>query len=71
MDNLYIVVELQKNDDQLANIVTSHNTLADAQYKFHTIAASAAISVVEKHTVILIDDEGFMVNKITFEHPVE
>ena len=71
MNNLYIVIELQKNGDQLANIVTSHNTLADAQYKFHTIAASAAISAIEKHTVILIDDEGFMVNKITFEHPVE
>lgn len=70
MDRLYIVVELQKNGNTMANIVTSHNTLADAQYKFHTVAASAAISNVEKHTVVLLNDDGMAIEQVIFEHEV-
>ena len=68
MDQLYIVVELQKNGDQMANIVTSHDTLQDAQYKFHTVAAAAAISTVEKHSVVLLNDDGFTVERVSYEH---
>ena len=39
---LFIVIELQKNGDQLGNIVTSHTTLQDAQHKFHAVAAAVA-----------------------------
>ena len=67
-DQLYIVVELQKNGDQMGNIVTSHATLQDAQYKFHTVAASAAISNIEKHSVVLLNDDGFPMERTTFEH---
>ena len=65
---LFIVIELQKNGEQLGNIVTSHATLQEAQYKFYTVAASAAISDVEKHSVVLLNDDGFTVERITFEH---
>ena len=65
---LFIVIELQKNGEQLGNIVTSHTTLQEAQHKFHTVAASAAISNVEKHSVVLLNDDGFTIERITFEH---
>ena len=65
---LCIVIELQKNGEQLGNIVTSHTTLQEAQHKFHTVAASAAISNVEKHSVVLLNDDGFTIERITFEH---
>ena len=68
MDSLYIVIELQRNGESMANIVTSHNTLPDAEYKFHIVAASAAISNVQRHTVLLVDDEGFEIEKVVFEH---
>ena len=69
MDNqLFIVVELQKNGNQMGNIVTAHETLQDAQYKFHTVAAAAAISNVEKHSVVLLNDDGFPIERTTFEH---
>ena len=69
MDNqLFIVVELQKNGTQMGNIITSHETLQDAQHKFHTVAAAAAISNVEKHSVILLNDDGFPMERTTFEH---
>jgi len=69
MDNqLFIVIELQKNGDQMGNIVTAHETLQDAQHKFHTVAAAAAISNVEKHSVVLLNDDGFPIERTTFEH---
>jgi len=69
MDNqLFIVVELQKNGTQMGNIITSHETLQDAQHKFHTVAAAAAISNVEKHSVVLLNDDGFPMERTTFEH---
>lgn len=71
MAPLYIVIELQRNGDQMSNIVTAHTTLQDAQHKFHTVAASAAISNVQKHTVTLLNDDGYPVDRVTFEHGVE
>ena len=69
MDNqLFIVIELQKNGNQMSNIVTAHETLQDAQHKFYTVAAAAAISNIEKHSVVLLNDDGFTIEKITFEH---
>ena len=69
MDNkLFIVIELQRNGNQMGNIVTAHETLQDAQHKFHTVAAAAAISSVEKHSVVLLNDDGFTIERITFEH---
>ena len=69
MDNkLFIVIELQRNGNQMGNIVTAHETLQDAQHKFHTVAAAAAISSVEKHSVILLDDDGFAIERTIFEH---
>lgn len=65
---LFIVIELQKNGEQLGNIVTSHTTLQEAQHKFHMVAAAAAISNIEKHSVVLLNDDGFTIERITFEH---
>ena len=69
MDNqLFIVIELQKNGTQMGNIVTSHETLQDAEHKYHTVAAAAAISTVDKHTVILLDENGYPIERTSFEH---
>ena len=71
MESLYIVVELQKSGNQLGNIVNSYDTLANAQHKFYTVAAAASISNIEQHSVVLLDDRGFLIDRISFEHPAE
>ena len=71
MAEKYIVIELQKTGNAMSHIVTTHDTLADAQYKFYSVAALAAISTVERHSIILLSDDGFMIDKVVFEHPVE
>ena len=65
---LFIVIKKKKNGEQLGNIVTSHTTLQEAQHKFHMVAAAAAISNIEKHSVVLLNDDGFTIERITFEH---
>lgn len=64
----YIVVEYQINGDQAGKIVTAHDTLYDAKYKFHTVAAAAAISSVETHLVIVLNDDGFPIEYARFNH---
>jgi hypothetical protein len=66
---MYIVIELQKNaDGKVANLVTAHNTLAEAESKFYTILASAAINNVPVHSAIIVSEEGFPVKHQCYKH---
>lgn len=67
----YVVVELQTNDGVTANIVTSHDSLASAESKFHTVLAAAAISNVEEHAAVLLTSEGFRVDSKCYKHGVD
>ena len=65
----YIVIELQKNaDGQVSNLVTSHETLADAESKFYSILASAAVSSLPVHSAILVSEEGLPVRSQCYKH---
>lgn len=66
---MYIVIELQKNaDGQVANLVTAHNSLAEAESKYYTILASAAINDVSVHSAIIVSEEGFPVKYQCYKH---
>lgn len=66
---MYIVIELQKNaEGQVSNLVTAHNTLAEAESKFYTILASAAINDVPVHSAIIVSEEGFPVKHQCYKH---
>lgn len=65
----YIVIEMQKTaEGQVANLVTDHNTLAEAESKFYTILASAAINDVPVHSAIIVSEEGFPVKHQCYKH---
>ena len=68
MNNSYVVIELQKNNGQIANIVTAYDELLDAQYKFHTVARAACLSNVDVHSVSILTDEGYSIQTATFKH---
>jgi hypothetical protein len=66
---MYIVIELQKNaEGQVANLVTAHNTLAEAESKFYTILAAAAVNEVPVHSAIIVSEEGFPVKHQCYKH---
>ena len=65
----YIVIEMQKTaEGQVANLVTDHNTLAEAESKFYTILAAAAINDVPIHSAIIVSEEGFPVKHNCYKH---
>lgn len=67
----YIVVEFQTTNGITANIVTSHDSLASAESKYHTVLASAAISNVNEHAAVLLTSEGFRVESKCYKHGVD
>lgn len=64
----YLVIELQTNNGTTANIVKQYATLPQAESAFYSICASAVISTVEVHSVIIIDETGFVMKNECFKH---
>lgn len=66
---MYIVIELQKNTEGVvSNLVTSHNTLAEAESKFYSILAAAAVSTAPVHSAVIVSEEGFPVANKCYKH---
>ena len=66
---MYIVIELQKNaEGQVSHLVTNHNTLAEAESKYYSILASAAISTVPVHSAIIVSEDGNPVKNNSYKH---
>lgn len=65
---MFLVIELQKNGDQLAHLETVCSTSAEAESKFHAILSAAAVSAVEVHSAVLMDDKGFVYRTEFYEH---
>lgn len=70
MDNeKYIVIELQTlSGGSVANIVTAHDTINEAQSKYHGVLAAAAISNIPVHAAVLLDNHGMVLETYAFEH---
>jgi len=68
MNEIYVVVELQKNNGQLAYIINTSTNKAQANYQFHYSAAFAAISEIEKHSVTLINGDNNPLGRAIYPH---
>ena len=64
----YIVIELQTNGNQTANIVTTHATREEAESKYHTVLAAAAVSNVEVHAATILTPDGFQLMSQAYHH---
>ena len=66
---MYIVIELQKNaEGVVSNIVTDFATLAEAESKYYSILAAAAVSEIPVHSAIIVSEEGFPVKHQCYKH---
>lgn len=68
---MYIVIELQKTGDQIAHIVTEHEARNEAESKFYSIMAAAAVSSVPIHAASIIDEHGMCIKDGFYEHTQE
>lgn len=67
---MFIVIELQTNNNQTANIVTAYTDRADANAKFHQIMAAAAKSSVAIHAAVILDETGMSMRQEAYTHEV-
>lgn len=67
---MYIVIEIQKND-QVATIVNSYADRNVAEQKYHQILAAASVSSVQIHSAVMLEEDGRLLKRETYSHPVE
>ena len=67
---MYIVIELQKTADNVpvSNIVNSFDNLEQAESKYYSILAAAAVSQIPVHSAIIVSEEGFPVKHQCYKH---
>ena len=68
---MFIVIELQTNNGKTANIVNAYDDLNTAFNKYHSILAAAAVSTVEVHTAVIINEVGNTIASGHFAHAKE
>ena len=65
----YLVIEIQKNvDGTVGNFVWSYTDINEAESKFHSVLASAAISTVFVHSCALLNECGFLIKSQSYQH---
>lgn len=69
---MYILIEIQKNGGQAVLVpARTYTNKNEAESAYFTTLAAAAISTVEVHTVLLLDDHGNTVLHDSYEHGIE
>lgn len=68
---MFIVIELQTTGDQTANLVTAHQTLAEAEAKYHGVLAAAAVSSLDAHGAIMVNDRCVPIKHECYVHTAE
>lgn len=64
---MVIVMEIQKGTE-VSTIVNTYESRADAENKYHTILAYAAVSNVPVHSAVMMTDNGEHIKNEKFEH---
>lgn len=68
---MYIVIEFQTDaSGNVSTLVTQHSTRAEAESKYYTVLAYAAISSVPLHAAMLCFANGKHLMSQAYEHPV-
>lgn len=66
---MYLIIEIQKsNDGTLAHLESVHATMGESEQRYHTILAAAAVSNVDVHSAVMLDDMGNRIKGETYYH---
>ena len=65
----YLVIEIQKFDTgAIANFAWAYDNINSAEAKYHALLSVAAVSSLYVHTVILVNETGFMIKHESYDH---
>lgn len=67
---VYIIIEIQKSNEGTVAIVppASYTDKDVAEQAYHTALAAAAVSSVNVHSVVMLDDTGARLKGETYYH---
>jgi hypothetical protein len=66
---MYIVLETQTSiDGTVGSFITPYASRAEAESKYYTVLAYAALSSVYQHTAFLLTDDGYVIMSKSYRH---
>ena len=65
---MYIVIEIQNNDGSVAHLFDAFEDKLQAESKYHTVLAAAAVSNLAVHTAYLCTDDGRVIESRCYKH---
>ena len=68
---MYLVLEIQKTGNQIATNIWAFETRNEADAKFYTVLAAAAISSVPLHAAALLTEDGGCIKNESYNHELE
>lgn len=68
---MYLVIEIQSNGSHMATITNDYAERAEAEARYHTILAAAAVSKVAVHSAVMLMDTGELIHNYYYAHPQE
>ena len=63
---MFAVIELQESQGLLQHIVSVHQTLREAESKYHTVLAAAAQSEIPVHSAVLLSGSGTVIRSESY-----
>lgn len=67
---MFIVIEIQMIGETIATLTYQFNTLNEAEAKYHSILAAAAVSALPMHSAALLTNAGTLVKSEYYDHTV-
>ena len=64
----YIVIEMQTSNGTTSVLTTTKSNINEAENKYHTVLAAAAISQVDVHSAALLNERGQFIKYECFDH---
>lgn len=70
---MYFIIEIQKSNNGTATIVppASYTDQRLAEQAYHTALSYAAVSQINVHSVVMLDDTGARIKGETYYHGAE
>ncbi len=64
-----IIIEIQhSNNGSTAAICTTHTERSEAEQKYHQVLAAAAVSSIDVHSAVMLDDDGSQIKRESYYH---
>ena len=68
---VFVVMEIQSDNEQAATLINNYIDRNEAESKFHQILGAAAISNVLTHSAVLLTDTGKVLKNETYQHQIK